>query len=62
MCMRTYVVHVICNARVRVLETENAISVTIYIYSSVNVFIALGWHSENDYGLLINILTRTVNT
>ena len=36
---------------------------TCIIYSSISVFIALGWHSENDYGvLLMNILTRTMNT
>jgi len=32
----------------RVMEAENSIVLTIY--SSVNIFITLGWCSENDYG------------
>ena len=35
--------HLAC-AHVQVMEAENSITLT-----SVNLFIALGWHSENDY-------------
>ena len=42
-----YMVCIIRNAHVRVMEAEN--SITLAIHSSVNVLIALGWHSENDY-------------
>ena len=30
------------------MEAEN--STTLTIYTSKNIFIALGWRSENDYG------------
>jgi len=49
------------NVHAQEMEAEN--SIPLIIYSSVNIFIALGWCSENDYGfLLMNILTRIVNT
>ena len=40
-----------CNAHGRVMEAGN--SITLTVYTSVNIlnFIALGWRSENDYGL-----------
>ena len=47
--VRTYVVHIVCYAHARVLEAENSITLTIY-YTSENIFIELGWCSENDYG------------
>jgi len=61
MYMHTYMVGIVRNVHARVMEAEN--SITLIIYTSVNIFIALEWHSENDYGfLLMNILTRMVNT
>ena len=44
----------------RVMEAEN--SITLTNYSIINLFIALGWSSEYDYDLVMNILTRIVNT
>ena len=41
----TYVVHIICTAHAQVMESEN--SITLTIYTSENVFIALG--AENDH-------------
>ena len=52
-------VRIVCNAHVQVVEAEN--SVTVTIYTSENVFIALGWQSEMIMAF-INILTRTMNT
>ena len=47
MCVRAYV----RDAHVRVMEAENSITLTIYIYCrSVNMFIALGCHSEMIMG------------
>ena len=43
-------VRIIHNAHVRLMEAENSIILTIYIYSSENIFIALGWHSEMIMG------------
>ena len=37
--------HVCVHAHAQVMEAENSITLT-----SENVLIALGWHSENDYG------------
>jgi len=42
-----YVVRIVCNVHVQVMEAEN--SITLAIYSSEHVFIALEWCSENDY-------------
>jgi len=41
MCMN--MVHIIHSVRTGVMEAENSIALTMY--SIVNVFIALGWHS-----------------
>jgi len=46
--VRTYVVRIICNAHARVMEAEN--SITLTIYSSEHVFIALRWRSEMIMG------------
>ena len=46
MYVRTYLVCIVCNAHAQVMEAEN--SITLTMYSSVNVFIALRCHSEND--------------
>ena len=48
-CM--FVVPIICNAQARVMEAET--SITLIVYTSINVFIALSWHSENDYGFYL---------
>jgi len=53
MFVRTYGVHIIRNAHAQVMEAEN--SITLTIYSSVNVFIALGCPSENYYGFYLRI-------
>ena len=42
----TYVVRIICNTHAQVMEAKN--SITLTIYTSENVFIALGWCSDND--------------
>jgi len=42
------VVRIVRNAHVRVMEAEN--SITLTIYSSEQVFIALRWHSEMIMG------------
>ena len=44
----TYVVRIVCNAHARVMEAEN--SITLTIYSSEHVFIALRWRSEMIMG------------
>ena len=46
--VRTYVVRIVCNAHARVMEAEN--SITLTIYSSEHVFIALRWRSEMIMG------------
>ena len=46
--MCTYVVHIIRNMHVRVMEAEN--SITLTTYTSEHVFIALGWRSEMIMG------------
>ena len=51
--VRAYVVRLICNAHAQVMKAEN--SITLTIYSSENVFIALGCGSEKT----MNIHTRT---
>jgi len=43
MFIRTYVVHIVHNAHAQVMEAENSITL---IYTSEQVFIALGWCSE----------------
>jgi len=48
-----YVVCIIRNAHALLMEAEH--SITFTTYSSVNVFIALGWSSENDYGFYLSI-------
>ena len=61
----TYVVCIICHVHARVMKAEKST-----IYTSVNIFIALGWCSESDYGLLIRkyayqdceYIIRTMNT
>ena len=40
-------VPIVCNAHVRVMEAENS---TLTIYTSEDVFIALGWRSEMIMG------------
>ena len=55
----TYVVRIIRNVHARVMEAEN--SITLTLYSSENVFIALGWHSEMIM-VFMNVLIRTANT
>ena len=42
------VVHIVCNAHAQVMEAEN--SITLTIYSSERIFIALRWHSEMIMG------------
>jgi len=44
-----FVVRIVCNAHARVMEAENSINVTI-IYSSEDIFTALGWCSEMIMG------------
>ena len=44
--VRSYMVHIIHNAHVQVMEAENSLTVTIYS----SVFIALGWRSEMIMG------------
>jgi len=46
--VRTYVVRIVYNAHARVMEAEN--SITLTIYSSEHVFIALRWCSEMIMG------------
>ena len=46
--VRTYVVRIVCNAHARVMEAEN--SITLTIYNSEHVFIALRWRSEMIMG------------
>ena len=41
--IRTYMVHIVRNAHAQVMEAEN--SITLTIYTSEQVFIALGWCS-----------------
>ena len=41
-------VRIVCNAHARVMEAEN--SITLTIYSSKHVFIALRWRSEMIMG------------
>ena len=53
------VVHIVCNAHARVMEAEN--SITLTIYSSEHIFIALRWHSEMIMGFH-EYTYRTVNT
>ena len=55
-CMYVVIIH---NAHARVMEAEN--SITLTIYRSENVFIALGSRSEMIM-VFMNILNRTVNT
>ena len=44
----TCVVRIVCNAHARVMEAEN--SITLTIYSSEHIFIALRWRSEMIMG------------
>ena len=46
-----YVVRIIHNVHVQVMEAEK--SITLTVHTSENVFIALGWRSENDYGFYV---------
>ena len=48
MFIRTYVVRIICNTHAQVMEAKN--SITLTIYSSEHVFIALRWRSEMIMG------------
>ena len=68
--IRAYVVHIICNAHVRVIEAENSVTLTYIIYQ-YKVFIALTWLFRNDYGFCVayeytyqdhEYIIRTVNT
>ena len=39
--------NIVCNAHIGVMEAD---TLSLLLNTSVNIFIALEWRSENDYG------------
>jgi len=51
--------NIVRNAHMGVIEAD---TLSLLLYTSINIFIALGWCSEMIMVLLMNILNRTMNT
>jgi len=68
--IHAYVVHIVCNVHVRVIEAEKSVTLTYIVYQ-YKVFIALTWLFRNDYGFVYayeytyqdyEYVIRTMNT